>query len=435
MKVAIVGGGVIGLTSAYHLARHGVDVTVVDARTPGRGASHGNAGWVVPADVGPVPAPGMVRQGLRWMLRPDSPLYVRPSLDPQLARFMLTMARHCNRRDFRAGMRANLRLGERTIALLDEYRRDGVAFEMHEQGLLMAFATAAEFEAHCHDLDLIGEFGRTPKTLTGSEITEREPALQPGLHAALFFPDERHVRPDTLMTGLVNRCRELGVDIRAQTPVVSLRHDNDRIGAIELADGTLTADAFLLAAGAHSGGLSRTFGVPLPVRAGKGYSLDYAPPPVQVTSTILLAETKVALTPLDGALRLAGTMEFARLDTVVNDVRVAAIRRAPQRYVKHWDDPAPTTAPWAGARPMTPDGLPIIGRLPGLANGYVATGHGMLGITLGPATGELIAQTIVTGKVPDVLAPFDPRRYARGVSSRTRPRRYGSRRRAWRSPP
>ena len=411
MRVVIVGGGVVGLTSAYHLLRQGAVVTMLDADRLGSGASHGNAGWIVPADSAPVPAPGMVAQGLKWMCRRDSPLYIKPSLSPGFLRFLLGMARHCNRDDFHAGLRANIALAEHTMDILDAYRADDIDFEMHAHGLIKAFAEQATFARHCSDLEIPRRAGLDPELLTGPEVADLEPALSPSLAGGIYFPHERHVRPDSLVAGLIVRCRQLGADLREQTPVHDVRRHGRRVQAVITATGEVEGDAFLLAAGARTGPLSRLFGPILPVRPGKGYSVDYAPPPVTFRRIVDLCESYVAVTPLDGALRLAGTMEFTGWDTKVNRVRVAAIRRAPRRYFSEWDDPQPTGSAWVGARPMTPDGLPIIGRLPGADNAYIATGHGMLGVTLAPATGSAIAELIGGSPPQPALAPFAPGRF------------------------
>jgi D-amino-acid dehydrogenase len=411
VKVAIVGAGIIGLTSAYHLLQDGHEVTLIDAAYPGAGASHGNAGWIVPAEVGPVAAPGMVLQGLKWMLRKDSPLYVRPSLRPDFLQFMVALARRSNRNDFRAALQANLSLAEGTMGLLDDYVADGIPFEMHDDGLILAFASVEAFHHHQTDLDIPTDHGLDPRVLTGEQVAELEPALRATLAGGIHFPHERHLRPDELVRGLVDRCIALGATLLERTPLTGVRHDGT-VRAILTNAGEVTADQYLLAAGAHSGPLSTLFGAQMPIRPGKGYSVDYSPPPVRLTAAVNLCDAKVAVTPLRNRLRLAGTMEFAGLDTTINPARVDAIRRAPGRYFVDWDESrAPTIGPWAGARPMTPDGLPVLGRLPGLSNAWVASGHGMLGITLGPGTGRAMAEAIGTGIAPTVLGPFDPMRF------------------------
>lgn len=410
MKVAVVGGGIIGLTSAYHLLERGHEVVLVDRAAVGSGASYGNAGWMVPAECGPVAAPGMVLQGLKWMLHSDSPLYIRPSLDPLFLRFMLAMARRCNRADFRAAFRANLSLATGSIALLDAYAADGVQFEMHHDGLIMAFEDKENLHHHSVNLDIAAEHGLEPQVLTGAELAEREPVLRPSLAGGIFFPHERHVRPDSLIQGLAKRCRGLGAQLLEHATVTDVARRDHRVRSITTPGSAIEADHFLLAAGAHSRPLARLFGASLPVRPGKGYSVDYAPAPVPLKAMVNLADARVAVTPLNGTLRLSGTMEFAGLDTRINQPRVDAIRRAAGRYFVGWSDPMPGL-PWAGARPMTPDGMPIIGKLPGSDNAWVATGHGMLGLTMGPTTGRAVADAIHTGSVSELLRPFTAHRF------------------------
>jgi D-amino-acid dehydrogenase len=415
MKVAVIGSGIIGVTTAYHLLKEGHEVVLIDAAEPGAGSSHGNAGWIVPSDSGPVASAGMIIQGLKWMLRKDSPLYVKPSLRPQHVGFMLAMARHCTRGDFRQAFRANLRLAGETIGLLDAYQSDGVRFEMHKQGLIMAFSSTRGLRHHRMDLDITQDAGLAPHVMTGPELAEREPALAPSLAGGIYFPLERHVRPDTLMSALVARCTELGATFVNQSAVIDVRRSGSQITRVLTTTAEVEADQFLLAAGAHSGPLSALFGTRLPVRPGKGYSVDFCPAPVELKAIVYLAEARVAITPLAGAVRLAGTMEFAGLDTKINPSRVAAIRNAPRRYLVDatWTDTAHSAPPWAGARPMTPDGMPILGLFPRTTNAWIATGHGMLGLTMGPATGQAVAEAIIQGSMTERLRPFDPARFDR----------------------
>jgi D-amino-acid dehydrogenase len=415
MRVAIIGAGIIGVASAYHLLKAGHEVVLLDAATPGSGSSHANAGWIVPADCGPVAAPGMVIQALKWMLKKDSPLYVRPSPQPRHILFMLAMARRCNREDFRAAFLANLTLAQGTIGLLDAYAADGVRFEMRDTGFIQVFADPARLEQHWLELDVPQRYGIAAEVLSGMELAEREPALSPSLAGGIHFSGQRRIRPDSLMSGLVARCRALGAQVVGNARVTGAMRNGASLRAVATERGEIQADQFLLAAGAHSGPMSGMFGSRLPVRPGKGYSVDYSPAPIKIESMLSLEDARVAVTPLDGALRLAGTMEFAGLDTEVNQVRVAAIRRAPTSYFSDasWSDHAPSTLPWAGMRPMTPDGLPIIGKFPRLDNAWVATGHGMLGMTMGPATGQAIAEAIGGADVTQRLAPFHPDRFDR----------------------
>ncbi|MBO8194292.1 FAD-dependent oxidoreductase [Streptomyces oryzae] len=412
MRIIVVGAGAVGLASAYRLARSGCDVLVLDARRPGSAATHGNAAKIALAESGPVPAPGVVLQGLKWMLKPDSPLYVKPSLAPGFVKFMLSMARHCTARDFRNGLETHLRLAEGTTDLLDDWNRDGISFEMHRKGVLLAFETRQRYEEQCAWLDVFERFGMVPGQLHGDAVQEREPALNARTRHGLFFPDDRQVEPDSLTAGLLKRCQDLGVEIHEHTPVRRFLRQGGTVTGVLTDKGEFTGDTLLLAAGVWTGRLSRRLGVPLPIRPGKGYSVDYAPAPVQLRTSLTLEDARVAVTPLSGFLRLAGTMEFGGLEENIDPRRVAAIKRAAADAFTGWDNPPGEAAPWAGMRPMTPDGLPVIGRLHPLPNVYVASGHGMLGLTLAPATAEIISEAITRHRLPALAEAVSPRRFA-----------------------
>ncbi|QOV36873.1 FAD-dependent oxidoreductase [Streptomyces ferrugineus] len=413
MRIIVVGAGAVGLASAYRLARSGCDVTVVDARRAGSAATHGNAAKIALAESGPVPAPGVILQGLKWMLKPDSPLYVKPSLAPGFVKFMLTMARHCTARDFRQGLQATLRLAEGTMDLLDDWTRDGIAFEMHKAGVLLAFETRERYEEQCASLDVFERFGMVPEHLHQDAVRDREPVLNDRIRHGLYFPDDRQVEPDSLTQGLLKRSQELGVEIHEHTPVRRFLRRGDAVTGVLTDKGEFSGDSLLLAAGVWTGRMSRALGVPLPIRPGKGYSVDYSPAPVPLRTPLTLEDARVAVTPLNGFLRLAGTMEFGGLEETVNPRRVAAIKQAAADSLTGWDDPPGEDAPWAGLRPMTPDGLPVIGRLSPLSNVYVASGHGMLGLTLAPATAELVTEAITRQRLPAPAEVLSPRRFTR----------------------
>ncbi len=411
MRIIVVGAGAIGLASAYRLAKSGCEVVVLDARRAGSAATHGNAAKIALAKSGPVPAPGVILQALKWMLKPDSPLYVKPSLAPSFVKFMLAMARHCTSRDFRHGLHTQLRLAEGTMDLLDDWTRDGISFEMHKAGVLLAFGTRERYEEQCASLDVFERFGMVPEHLHEDAVQDREPALSRQMRHGLFFPDDRQVEPDSLTRGLLKRCQELGVEIHEHAPVRRFLHRGDTVTGVLTDRGEFTGGTLLLAAGVWTGRMTRALGASVPIRPGKGYSVDYSPSPVRLRTSLTLEDARVAVTPLNGFLRLAGTMEFGGLEETINPRRVAAIKKAAADAFTGWDNPPGEAAPWAGLRPMTPDGLPVIGRLHPLPNVYIASGHGMLGLTLAPATAEIITEALTQHRLPAVAEALSPLRF------------------------
>ncbi len=410
MKIVVVGSGLIGLATAYSLAQRGAEVVVIGDRAPGSGASSNNAGWVVPAESGPVPGPGIILQTARWMLKPDSPVYVRPAATPSFVRFMVGMLRACNATAYRQAFEATTRLAAGTMDELDAWAADGMAFEMHAAGEIRAYLDPLELRHAVDDLPAFERAGFEPAALSGDEARALVPELSDAIVGGIRFPNERHVHPATVVSALVGRLGAMGVPLvdGAVTAAWALPS-----GGIEVRGGfgSMRADALVIAAGAWSARIARLLGVSLPIRPGKGYSVDYVPGQLAAGPVVMLSEAHCAVTPLDGTTRVAGTMEFGGLDERISKVRLAAIKRAPTRYFRAWDPDAPSLTPSAGLRPMTPDGLPVIGRLRPFSSVYVASGHAMLGLTLAPRTGSLLAGMILDGADPEVLAPFSPRRF------------------------
>jgi len=412
-RTIVIGGGVVGLCCAYELRRRGEMVTILDRDRPGCAASSGNTGWIVPSFSGPVPGPGVMAQSLRWMLKPDSPLYIRPHADPGFIGWVWTFWRHCNTRAYASGLDAVAALNTRTTALFDALAADGVEFEMHNQGVLFAFLGKTALDHVRADLDRMRRYGYGESTaLSADETRDLEPMLTGAVIGGILAAQERHVRPETLTDGLVQRLGALGVEIRPGVAVTGLRRRGAVITAVETPEGPVAADRFLVAAGVWSGAVTRYAGVRLPLEAGKGYSVTLTAPAAQVARPLYLDEARVAVSNFRDALRFAGTMELSGISDALDARRIAAMKRGASRYLRTWPEAAREET-WMGMRPLTPDGLPVIGRIPGCENLYVATGHAMLGVTLAPATAVGLAEAMLTARSSIDLRPFDPARFAR----------------------
>lgn len=410
--VLIVGAGVVGLACAWSLLRAGRQVTLVDAGPVGAAASHGNCGTITPSHAAPLPMPGMPTQVLRWMLRKDAPFYLKPRWDPALLGWMLRALRRCNRQDFErtAAIRAELLNASRDL-LAQWVRRDCLDCQFEQVGTLYAFLDAGEFAGYRWHQDLLQRLGIDCQQVRGDALRTLAPALNDRVVGGYLHPGDAHLRPDRYVAELARCVRAAGGRIVENTPARSLSRTGDRVTGIELEDGRRwSAEAVLLAAGSWSPTLARPLGLRLPVQPGKGYSITYDRPALAPSIPLVLKERSVCVTAWPSGYRLGSTMEFAGYDSSLNSVRLAALKRAAHEYLREPEGPV-VREEWYGWRPMTPDDLPIIGpvgRHPGL---WLATGHGMLGVTLSAVTGELIAAQM-TGRVPPWNArPLSPDRF------------------------
>jgi D-amino-acid dehydrogenase len=412
-RVVVVGGGVIGAACAHYLNRDGWSVTVVDAGRFGRGCSHGNCGFVCPSHVLPLAAPGAAWAGLKALFQPNGPLSIKPRFDPALWSWLFHFARRCNRRDM-------LEAGYAIAALLNSSRalfpqliaEERLDCEWQTKGLLFVFANRPAMEHYTETDKLLSETFRMPaRRVDADELAALEPALRPGLAGGWLYEGDAHLRPDRLMTAWRRALETRGVMVRENCPVRGLVRERGRARAVVAGDGELTADAFVFALGAWTPQLSRYLGCHIPIQPGKGYSLTMPRPAPCPVRPLIFEEHRVAVTPLHSGYRLGSTMEFAGYDAHLNRRRLELLRDGARPYLRE-----PYTEPvqeeWFGWRPMTYDGKPIIDRSPALANVWIAAGHNMLGLSMAPATGRLVAE-LLAGRTPHVdPAPYAVRRFA-----------------------
>jgi D-amino-acid dehydrogenase len=412
-RVVVVGAGAVGLSCAYFLQRAGCEVTVLDAGPVGDGASWGNAGWVSPSLSAPIPGPAALRTALRSVGKPDSPLWLRPQADPAFALWGLSFLRHCTRASNERGLAATALLSKDAFRFYDVMRAGGLAIDLERRGLLFIARSAAELDAELAELSRLASHGIAAgiTRLSGAQCRDRQPVIGPGVAGGVFAATEGHLDPRQLTAALAELVTSRGGTVRAGTPVRDFAVRDSRVAAVVTGPGEeISADSVVIAAGAFSVPVTRLLGARLPMTAGKGYSVSVACPELP-EAPMYLVETRVGATPMAGRLRLAGTIEFSGLNSRLDRRRVTSLTRAARAYFPalDWTD---VTEEWTGMRPLCPDGLPVLDRVPSTANAYIATGHSTLGITLAAVTGAHMAEFVSTGTAPPELRPFRFPRYA-----------------------
>ena len=403
----VVGAGIVGLSVAYFCAKRGASVTVLEARTAGAGASSGNAGWLTPSLPGPIPSPGALRYAVRSLARRDASVVVKPTLSPARLAWLLSFARNCSHRRYAHGLRSTALLALGAFDAYDELVADGLKFDMQPGPITFAFSDLRHAREFAGGLDPLKELGyEIPEVMGGSVLRAAEPALSNEVEGGLCLEGTRFVNPSQLVSALASELRSLGGELREVTPVDTLFAGHGRLAGVRIGDEEAVPDAVVLCAGSWTGQLAASAGARLPIQGGKGYSVSVAVSP-QPRGPIALGEPHIACTPFGDRLRLAGGIEVGTIDGRVDQAALNAIIAAASKFLPGLD-PGDTTEHWSGLRPLAPSGLPILGRIPDFENLYVATGHGTLGVTLGPITGRHMATLILDGRLPTELEPFVP---------------------------
>jgi D-amino-acid dehydrogenase len=403
-RVVVIGGGVIGAACAYYLSRAGRPVTVLEQGTFGGACSHGNCGFVCPSHVLPLAAPGAVRMALRSLFKRDSPFAVRPRFDPGLWSWFFQFARRCNTADMLAAGHAIQALLNSSRSLYDQiFQDEPLECEWETRGLLFVLQTKAAFDHYAGTAQLLEkEFGLANERYEGPALIDLEPALKPGLAGGWLYRTDGHLRPDKLLASWRRVLASRGVEIREHCTVHDLKQDKNTALAAVTNQGEVTGDAFVVATGAWTPKLAAFLGCKIPIQPGKGYSITMPRPAICPKHPLIFEEHRVAATPMQSGYRLGSTMEFAGYDATLNRRRLDYLKEAAHHYLR---EPVcePVQEEWYGWRPMTYDGLPIIDRSPAAANLFIAAGHNMLGLSMAPGTGKLIAE-LVCGQAPHIHA-------------------------------
>lgn len=407
-RVVVVGAGVIGAACAYYLRKAGRSVTLIDQGEFGHGCSHGNCGFVCPSHVLPLAAPGALRNTLKTLLSRNSPLKVRWRLDPAMWSWFWQFARKCNRHNMLTAARGIQALLVSSRSLYDELLQTTLTdVEWETNGLLFVFRTQAAMDHYAETDDLLrSEFELGATRYDAGALLALEPALKPGSAGGWHYTTDGHLRPDKLMAAWRRTLDSQGVEIRERCELLDIVFERQFVRSVVTRHGELTADQVVAATGAWTPRLHRMLRCRIPIQPGKGYSVTMPRPAPCPRLPMIFEEHRVAVTPFASGYRLGSTMEFAGYDTSLNVDRLTLLREAAAIYLRQ-PCAEPVEELWYGWRPMTPDSLPYIGRVPGTENLFVAAGHGMLGVSMSPATGKLIAE-MTTAQTPHI----DPKPYA-----------------------
>ncbi len=412
-KIGIIGSGIIGLSSAYYLQKSGHQVTLIDQRNLKDGCSFGNAGMIVPSHLIPLAAPGMISKGIRWMFNSSSPFYVKPQWDTDLFKWGLLFYRSANKAHVEKSAVALKELSLLSKAMYQQLTKDlSFDFGFHERGLLMLYKTKETEHEESETAEMANRNGIEARILSAEEVQQLEPDVKVNVRGGVYFPGDAHITPQVLVNQLIQFLKTNGVVFQTNTAVTDFEIANDNIKSVITEKGEFSFDQVIIATGSWSGKVAKKLNLNVPMQAGKGYSFTL--PNVERNTRIpsIFLEPRVAVTPMGNSLRFGGTMEITGVDHSINMKRVKGIVDSIPHYYPDIKVAMPLKEDvWHGLRPCSPDGLPYIGRTKKYKNLILATGHSMLGISLGPGTGKLMAEIVNEENLSLDVSLFNPERY------------------------
>lgn len=409
--VLIIGGGVIGVCSAYFLARKGIQVTLIERDEIASGCSYGNGGLIVPSHAAPLASPGALGSGLRWLLDSESPFYIKPRLDVELLRWLLRFASASRESNMLRALPVLRDLLFASRALYEELSQTaGFDFGFEGKGSLLVCLSKEKLENERRETHLFEQFKIPVSVVNREEALELEPALLPDIAGGVYYPRDGRIDPHRFVVGLAEKAQGLGAQIHTKTEAMGFETESGRITTVHATRGEFQPKQIILAGGSWSPQIARALNLRIPIQAAKGYSVTLENPPVTPKLPLLFSEARVVVNPLGYALRIAGTLELAGMDFSFNVRRVRAMQKSSAKYLPGVAE-AKVIEVWRGLRPCTPDGLPIISRVKNLDNLIVAAGHAMLGMSLGPITGKLVSQLANEEKTMLEITPLRSNRF------------------------
>lgn len=417
-KVVVIGAGIIGCSTAYHLVQKGYDVLVVDFQEPGHGCSYGNAGWMTPCFALPLPMPGMMFKSMKWLLDSESPLYIQPKPSKLLIEWMFRFLKSMSHTQAKNATEVLVALSMNSLQQyqkLSEKHSDLMKFQ--KKGLLMISQHPDGKKAAVDELLWTKEFGVSGEIVDGKRAQEIEPSLQGPIAGGVYFQNEAHAEPLGVVRALKRECELMGVRFLTSEKVIGLKESSlGRVHSVRTENNEFEANHFVFATGSWSTGLAKILNMNIPILGGKGYSLIFEKPKAQPQVPLMFIEKKIAVTPRENSLRIAGTLELVDQDFSITERRVQAIIKGARQYLD-LPETLQIQETWRGLRPCTPDGLPMIGLSSSFKNVYVNFGHQMLGLQSGLGSGQILAKLLDSKAEPLsetdslYLRRLDPRRF------------------------
>jgi len=400
--VLIIGGGPVGLSCAYYLLKSGRKITILEAKEIGKGSGSGNAGHIVPSHIIPLAAPGVVTSALKWMLDPShSPFGMKISLDPTYLSWLWQFASACSQKNVLRNVKPLKELGrlsaENFSRIIAEEK-----FNCHysQTGFLNIYKNEASFQAARHEAEFMQKYGIPVSIYDKSKIHEVEPAARKDVIGGVYFTGDAHLNPALFLKELGERVRAMGAEVHEDTSVTGFASAEGKVRAVKTRAGEFEAEQVILAAGAWTPIVARSLNLKIPIQPARGYSLTASAIQNMPRQALILGDRRVAVSPLGDLIRVTGRLEVGNYN-MEPDVRwIARLENFAREYLR-LDEKLDIKETWAGLRPVTPDGVPIIGFSPKHKNLILATGHAMLGLSLGPGTGQVVAE-LVGGQAPSV---------------------------------
>ncbi|MBC8768148.1 FAD-dependent oxidoreductase [Arenibacter sp. BSSL-BM3] len=411
-NVLIIGGGIVGLCSAYFLHKEGHQVTILDKSDITSGASFVNAGYITPSHIIPLASPGMIVKGIKWMFSPTSPFYMKPRWDMDFFRWSWYFHKSSTKEKVAHAIPLikEINLMSRELFAAIKNTGDLGDFQLERKGLLMLYKTEEEGEHELEVAEKASFLGMEVSSLDKKALNKLQPNLTMDVKGAVHYECDGHTTPTEFMEKMLDYLKRNGVIIKTNEEVTDIVTDNGRITKVISEKTEYSPEEIVLAAGSWSEKLSKKMKLKLPIQAGKGYSIN-VPRPTGITIPAILMEAKVAVTPMKQFTRFAGTMEFSGINDIINKERVEAIAKAVKEFYPEIEINTEEIAKAkSGLRPVSPDGLPYIGKSSTLENLTIATGHAMMGWSLGPVTGQLVSEIISDKKTSMDIIGFSPNR-------------------------